>query len=64
MTDTPEPRFQPDGFNPDADKQKFSTSEILWWKNGIWGDAGYAIPNDGGKPTTANETLLAWNYSN
>lgn len=57
MTDTPEPRFQPNGLNPNADDQKFGTSEILWWKNGIWGEAGYAIPNDGGKPTTANESL-------
>ena len=62
MSDTNEelqPRFQPNGYNPDADKQKFGTSEVLWWKNGIWGDAGYAIPNCGGKPTTANETMWA-----
>jgi hypothetical protein len=53
----PEPRFQPNGINTDGDVQKFGTSEILWWNNGIWGQAGYAIPNDGGKSTTANETM-------
>jgi hypothetical protein len=56
-TNTPEPKFQPDGINPDSNSQRFGTSEILWWNNGIWGKAGYAIPNDGGKPTTANETM-------
>ena len=53
----PEPAFQPGSISPDANEQKFGTSEILWWNNGIWGKAGYAIPNDGGKPTTANETM-------
>ena len=57
MAETPEPRFQPDGVNPNGDIQKYGTSEILWWDNGIWGQAGYAIPNDGGKPTTSNETM-------
>jgi hypothetical protein len=56
---TPAPGFQPNGLNPDAANQKFGTSEILWWNNGIWGDAGYALPNDGGKPTTANETMYS-----
>ena len=51
----PEPRFQPSSRNPDPNE--FSTSEIWWWDNGIWGEAGYAIPNDGGKPTSGNETM-------
>jgi len=32
----------------------FETDEILHYKNGKWGDAGYAIPNPAGKHYTVN----------
>lgn len=32
----------------------FATDEILWFNNGRWGAAGYAIPNPAGKVTTSN----------
>jgi hypothetical protein len=32
----------------------FSTDEILWYNNGKWGAAGYAIPNPAGKTATMN----------
>lgn len=54
--DPSKPMFQPPSFDGSAAPQ-FTTSEILWWKNGVWGQCGYAIPNDGGKPTTSNETI-------
>lgn len=38
---------------------RFSSTAICWWNNGIWGTCGYAIPNDGGKPTTKNTVLHA-----
>jgi len=50
------PMFQPAAFD-ETTGPKFASSEILWWRNGVWGDAGYAIPNDGGKPTTSNESI-------
>lgn len=53
------PRFQPASFDPDAAENRFASAEILWWENGIWGRAGYAIPNSGGKNTSGNEALLA-----
>ena len=59
MAEVPAPSMQPssvatvDGQNI----REFTSNEILWWNNGIWGEAGYAIPNDGGKPTSGNERL-------
>ncbi|MGD9723282.1 MAG: hypothetical protein AB7O59_18385 [Pirellulales bacterium] len=32
----------------------FSTDEILWYDNGRWGEAGYAIANPAGKVWTNN----------
>lgn len=32
----------------------FETDEILWYANGKWGEAGYAIPNPAGKTYTVN----------
>lgn len=58
MTDkktTPEPRFQPGSAS--GEDGAFSSSEIWWWDNGKWGECGYAIPNDGGKPVSGNETM-------
>lgn len=52
----PDPSLQP-GSLPDEGPVRFSTTEIVWWNNGIWGQAGYAIPNDGGKPVTKNDVL-------
>lgn len=54
--DASKPAFQPPGFAENAES-RFESAEIMWWDNGIWGRAGYAIPNDGGKSTTANETI-------
>lgn len=56
LDDLPDPSLQP-GSLPTEGPQRFSTTEIFWFNNGIWGDAGYAIPNDGGKPTTKNSIL-------
>jgi hypothetical protein len=55
--DPSKPILQPATYGADAGS-KFTSSEILWWKNGVWGDCGYAIPNDGGKPTTSNEAIF------
>lgn len=55
--DLPAPSMQP-GSMPGLAGQ-FSTTEILWWNNGIWGESGYAIPNDGGKPATKNGVIHA-----
>lgn len=52
----PSPSLQP-GTLPDEGARGFSTTEIPWWNNGIWGMAGYAIPNDGGKATTKNSVV-------
>lgn len=54
--DPSKPLFQPASMDAGTGP-KFASSEILWWKNGVWGDCGYAIPNDGGKPTTSNESV-------
>lgn len=57
------PLFQPAGYDPAAQELAYENQSILWWDNGIWGQAGYAIPNCGGKPSSANETcreLVAW----
>ncbi len=32
----------------------FGTDEILWYDNGKWGDAGYALANPNGKTWTNN----------
>lgn len=32
----------------------FGSDEILWYKNGKWGECGYAIPNPAGKTWTNN----------
>lgn len=50
------PAFQPGSYDP-ATGNMFESSAIWWWDNGIWGQAGYAIPNDGGKPRSGNETV-------
>lgn len=41
----------------DQNPPKFDTAEILWYKNGIWGEAGYAIPNPMHKTMTSNEDI-------
>lgn len=51
----PPPAFQPGSIDPE--NKRFTSSEVWWWDNGIWGSAGYAIPNDGGKPRTGNERM-------
>lgn len=53
------PAFQPVTADPTNPGVGYENQAILWWKNGIWGDAGYAIPNDGGKPRSGNETIRA-----
>ena len=35
----------------------FDTDEILWYDNGKWGSAGYAIPNPSGKTWTNNTVI-------
>lgn len=37
----------------------FSTDQILWYNNGIWGELGYAAPNFGNNPTTLNYTIAS-----
>lgn len=39
--------------------EPFGTDEILWWNNGRWGEAGYAIANPGGKVWTNNQVIFA-----
>jgi len=51
------PAFQPGSYDPDSNTLQYESRSIWWWDNGIWGKAGYAIPNDGGKPTSGNETI-------
>jgi len=53
----PSPAFQPGAYDPSAGVLQYESSSIHWWNNGIWGAAGYSIPNDGGKPTSGNETI-------
>ncbi|MGE0605529.1 MAG: hypothetical protein AB7O62_00280 [Pirellulales bacterium] len=43
--------MQPDLAGP------FGTDEILWWDNGVWGEAGYALPNPSGKTWTQNTVI-------
>jgi len=52
-----EPRFQPGGYDAEKGILKYETMSVWWWDNGIWGKAGYALANDGGKPTSGNETI-------
>lgn len=54
--DTSKPILQPPAYK-DGELNVFGTSEILWWNNGIWGQCGYAIPNDGGKLVTRNDRI-------
>lgn len=42
----------------DQNLPRFNTDEVLWYKNGIWGDAGYAIPNPLGKTLTSNGDIF------
>lgn len=35
----------------------FDTDEILWYDNGKWGQAGYALPNPAGKTWTNNTVI-------
>jgi hypothetical protein len=35
----------------------FDTDEVLWYNNGKWGSAGYAIPNPSGKTFTNNSVI-------
>jgi len=41
---------------------KFESDEILWFDNGRWGRAGYAIPNAAGKVWTTNTVI--WTVHN
>lgn len=52
-----EPRFQPGGYNAETGVLEYESMSLWWWNNGIWGDAGYALANDGGKPASGNETI-------
>jgi hypothetical protein len=36
----------------------FESDEILWYDNGRWGQAGYAIPNPAGKTFTNNSVIF------
>ncbi|MBR9804211.1 hypothetical protein GYB59_22065 [bacterium] len=55
--DGSKPAFQPAGYDANSNTHTFESSEVMWWDNGVWGKCGYGIPNDGGKPTTPNETI-------
>ena len=37
---------------------QFESDEILWYSNGKWGQAGYAIPNPAGKTFTNNSVIF------
>lgn len=37
----------------------FDTDEILWYDNGRWGNAGYGLPNPGGKTWTNNSVIAS-----
>jgi hypothetical protein len=45
------------GDNTQTTVPAFSTDEILWYNNGKWGEAGYAIPNPAGKTFTLNSVV-------
>jgi len=51
------PLFQPDGYDAENGILEYESMSIWWWDNGIWGKAGYDVANDGGKPTSGNETI-------
>lgn len=56
----PAPAFQPAGVERTgaaSTQPHFGHAAILWWKNGIWGDAGYALPNCGDKDASGNESI-------
>lgn len=42
---------------PPTSEAMFQSDEILWFNNGRWGKAGYAIPNPAGKTWTANPLI-------
>jgi hypothetical protein len=42
---------------PDQLRELFSTDEILWFDDGRWGKAGYAMANGQGKSWTDNSTV-------
>lgn len=42
---------------PEQLREIFSTDEILWFNDGRWGLAGYAMPNGQGKSWTDNSTV-------
>lgn len=54
-TKLPEPTLQPGTMM--YQRLGFSSTEVLWWNNGIWGKAGYAIPNANGKYNTKNAII-------
>ncbi len=41
----------------ESQKVQFGSDEPLWYANGRWGDAGYAIANPGGKTWTNNSDM-------
>lgn len=43
---------------PDQFRELFQTDEILWFNDGRWGLAGYAIPNCQGKTWTNNANIF------
>lgn len=44
-------------WQPEVPREPFGTDEPLWWDNGIWGEAGYAIANPGGKTWSKNTVV-------
>lgn len=38
---------------------KFGSDEVLWFNNGRWGEAGYAVPNPAGKTWTNNTVIFS-----
>lgn len=51
------PLFQPGGYDAENGILEYESMSVWWWDNGIWGKAGYALANDGGKPSSGNETI-------
>jgi len=35
----------------------FGTDQALWYRNGVWGELGYAVPNFGNDPWTSNQNI-------
>lgn len=52
------PILQPGSYDPATKELAYESRSIWWWNNGIWGDSGYAVPNDGNKPRSGNEAIL------